>query len=146
MRCGWATGVSWVTETVLALATRPQRRTSPLSRQDAQWVFTSTYAHHWGAAPGSGKDTVGSVHSVVFPKLLDVFNTPGYVLGCDAVQTGGASYDTSWLAQYANINYYSVYKPGPAGNELSWRTVLVGVEYVGGQPYLFSTTQLEWEP
>ncbi len=116
-------------------------------RQDTQWVFASTYQHHWGAAPGSGKDTLGSIHSVVFPKLLDVFNAPaGFSLGCNAVQAGGASYDTSWPAQYANINYYSVFKPGPAGNENSWRTVLIGIEYVQGQPYLFSTTQLEWEP
>jgi hypothetical protein len=62
------------------------------------------------------------------------------------VQTGGASYDTSWLPQYANVNFYSVYKPGPAGNELSWRTILVGVGYVMGQPYVFSLMHLQWEP
>ncbi len=117
-------------------------------RQHTQWVFTSTYEHHWGAAPGSGNDTVGAVHSTVFPKLLDVFNAPapGFSLACNTVQAGGASFDTSWPVQFTNINYYSAYKPGPAGNELSWRTVLIGFEYVGGQPYIFNTTQLEWEP
>ena len=117
-------------------------------RQHAQWVFISTYKHDWGAAPGSGQDTVGAIHVVVLPKLLDVFNAPppGYTLSCNTVQTGGASYDTSWPAQYVNVNFYSVYKPGPAGNELSWRTLLIGVEYVQNQPYIFSTTQLDWEP
>ncbi len=117
-------------------------------RNDAQWVFASTYSHDWGAAPGSGQAMVGSFHTVVLPKLLDVFNAvaPAYTLACDAVQAGGASYDTSWPAAYANINYYSAYKPGPVGNELSWRTVLIGIEYVQGQPYLFSTSQLDWEP
>jgi uncharacterized protein YgiM (DUF1202 family) len=114
----------------------------------AQWIFTSTYEHDWGAAPGSGLDTTGAIHVIVLPKWLDVLNTPapGYTLSCNAPQTGGASYDTSWPAIYANINFYSLYKPGPSGNENSWRTLLIGVEYVQGQPYIFSVTQLEWEP
>ena len=114
----------------------------------AQWIFTSTYAHDWGAAPGSGLDTVGDIHTKVVPKWLDVFNapTPGYTLSCDTPQTGGASYDTSWPKPYTNVNFYSIYKPGPAGNENSWRTLLVGVEYVNGQPTIFSVTQLQWEP
>jgi hypothetical protein len=117
-------------------------------REHAQWVFISTYEHNWGAAPGSGLDTIGAIHVKVLPKLLDVFNAPapGYTLTCDAVQAGGASYDTSWPAQYAKVNFYSVYKPGPAGNELSWRTLLIGVEYVQNQPYIFSVTQIGWEP
>jgi hypothetical protein len=111
----------------------------------AQWIFTSTFAHDWGAAPGSGLDTVGSIHAQVLPKWLDVFNG-SYTLSCNSPQTGGASYDTSWPKIYANINFYSIYKPGPAGNENSWRTLLVGVEYVQNQPYIFSVTQLQWEP
>ena len=114
----------------------------------AQWIFTSTYEHNWGAAPGSGLDTIGAIHMVVLSKWLDVFNapTPGYSLSCNAPQTGGASYDTSWPALYVNVNFYSLYKPGPTGNENSWRTLLIGVEYVQGRPYIFSVTQLEWEP
>jgi hypothetical protein len=114
----------------------------------AQWIFTSTFPHDWGAAPASGLDTVGDIHAEVVPKWLDVFNapTPGYTLSCNSPQTGGASYDTSWPKPYTNVNFYSIYKPGPAGNENSWRTLLVGVEYVQNQPYLFSVTQLQWEP
>jgi hypothetical protein len=111
----------------------------------SQWIFSSTYVHNWGAAPGSGLDTLGAIHEVVLPKWLDVLNG-SFTLSCNLPQTGGASYDTSWPATYANINFYSLYKPGPAGNENSWRTLLVGVEYVQGQPYIFSVTQLEWEP
>lgn len=114
----------------------------------ARYVFDSTYEVDWGPAPGSGKHTIGSFHVAVLPGLSDVFNAPapGYTLSCDLVQTGGASYDTSWPAQYTNVNFYSVYKPGPSGQELAWRTVLVGVEYVSGQPSVFSLTQMTWEP
>ena len=112
---------------------------------DAQWIFVSTYEHNWGAAPGSGLDTIGAIHVVVLPKWLDVLNA-SYTLGCNIPQAGGASYATTWPATYANVNFYSLYKPGPAGNELSWRTLLIGVEYVQGQPYIFSVTQMDWEP
>jgi hypothetical protein len=114
----------------------------------AQWIFVSTYEHNWGAAPGSGMDTIGAIHSVVLPKWLDVLNapTPGYTLSCNAPQTGGASYNTSWPAIYTNVNFYSLYKPGPTDNENSWRTLLIGVEYFHAQPYLFSVTQMDWEP
>ncbi|HEX7541004.1 MAG TPA: hypothetical protein VF352_02640 [Anaerolineales bacterium] len=132
------------------MAVRLWRYSAPIifDREHARWVFDSTYEHNWGAAPGSGLDTVGAFHVVVLPKLLDVFNAPapGYTLSCDAPQTGGASYDTSWPVIYTNVNFYSLYKPGPVGNENSWRTLLIGVEYVQGQPYVFSVTQMDWEP
>jgi hypothetical protein len=110
-----------------------------------QWILTSSFSHDWGAAPASGLDTAGSFHAQVLPKWLDVLNG-SYTSSCNSPQTGGASYDTSWPKIYTNINFYSLYKPGPAGNENSWRTLLVGVEYVQNQPYLFSVTQLQWEP
>ena len=129
------------------MAVRLYRNGNPVvfKQTDAKWIFTSTYAHDWGAAPGSGLKTVGAIHVDVIPKWLDVFNG-NYTLSCDTPQTGGASYDTSWPMVYANVNFYSLYKPGPAGNENSWRTLLIGVEYVQNQPFIFSVTQLQWEP
>jgi len=126
---------------------RLYRSSSPVNYDPAHaaYVFTSTYAIDWGPAPGSGQETVGPFHVAVLPALQDVFNA-SYTLSCDRVQTGGASYDTSWPAQYASLNFYSIYKPGPSGDELNWRTILVGVDYVSGQPYVFSLTQLAWEP
>jgi hypothetical protein len=111
----------------------------------ASAVFESTYSHNWGLAAGSGLPTEGSFHEVVLPKLLDVFNA-SYNLTCNTVQTGGASYDTSWPAEYTNFNFYSVYRPGATGDELNWRTWLVGVEYIQGQPYVVALIQFQWEP
>ena len=114
-------------------------------RTHAAFVFSSSYELDWGTAPGSGQPTVGSFHVSVLPGLQEVFNA-STTLSCDTVQTGGASYDTSWPAEYANVHFYSVYKPGPAVHVLEWRTVLVGVEYVDGLPYVFSLIQMDWEP
>jgi len=111
----------------------------------ASAVFYSTYSHSWGLAAGSGLPTEGSFHEVVLPKLLDVVNA-NYTLNCNTVQTGGTSYDTSWPAEYANVNFYSIYRPGTAGDEMNWRTWLVGVEYVKGQPYVFALIHFQWEP
>jgi hypothetical protein len=132
---------------VHGMAVRMWRYSAPIifDQEHARWVFDSTFSHDWGAAPGSGLETTGSFHEKVLPLLLDVFNT-SYALSCNSVQTGGASYDTSWPAIYTNVNYYSLYKPGPAGNELSWRTLLIGVEYVQDQPFVYSLTQMNWEP
>ena len=114
----------------------------------AQWIFSSTYEHDWGAAPGSGLDTVGAIHVVVLPKWLDVLNAPapGYTLSCNVPETGGASYDTSWPAIYSNINFYSLYKPSPrpVTNFPGGPCWLGG--YCQAQPYIFSVTQMDWEP
>lgn len=111
----------------------------------ALYVFSSTYEHNWGASPGSGLNTIGAFHDVVLPDLLEVFNT-SYTLQCNQPQTGGVNYTVTWPAEFININFYSIYKPGPPGNELSWRTWLVGVEYVKSQPYLFALIHFAWEP
>ena len=112
---------------------------------EAGWVFNSTYQMNWGSSAGSGKEVIGTFTQVILPKLQDVLGG-SYTPACDQIKTGGASYPVAWPDDYHNINYYSLYRPGPAGNELNWRTWLVGVEYVAGKPYLFGLIHLEWEP
>jgi hypothetical protein len=113
-------------------------------QQHAQFLFSSTYAVDWGAAPGSGLETKGSFHEIVLPALLKVFNKD-YTLDCNQVQIGGASYKAIW--PYNGVNFYSVYFAGTPGNgNLDWRTWLVGMEYVNGKPYLYAILQFFWEP
>jgi hypothetical protein len=99
----------------------------------------------WGPGPGSGLPVTGTFNDLVQPDLMYVFGSE-YSLHCNAVQLGGASYSVEWPAVWKNINYYSVYRPGPAGNEMAWMTWLAGVEYVDGIPYLFSLSRYNWEP
>ncbi|HEX2978762.1 MAG TPA: hypothetical protein VHO48_00730 [Anaerolineaceae bacterium] len=115
------------------------------SEAEASWVFNSSFVVNWGTHPGSGMDVKGTFSQEVLPKLLDVF-AANYQHTCSEIVTGGASYTTDWPAQYANINFLSAYRPGAAGDELNWRTWLVGVEYVGGKPTLFALEHLFWEP
>jgi hypothetical protein len=109
------------------------------------WVFISTWEHNWGPAPGSGLDAVGSFHEVVLPKLLEVYNA-NYSQTCNDPGNAAVFAVEPWPQEYANVNFYNLYKPGTPGIDLDWRTWLVGVEYVQGKPYLFALINFEWEP
>jgi hypothetical protein len=57
---------------------------------------------------------------------------------------GGTTYDAKW--PYPGVNYYSLYFPGTAANgNMDWHTWVIGMEYVGGKPYIHSMMQFEWE-
>jgi hypothetical protein len=114
-------------------------------QNDARWVFDSTYEHHWGEAPGSGLETVGSFHVSVLPFLQEVFNA-SYSLTCDSLGTAPQYGLDPWPALYTNVNYYTVFKSGTPGVDLDFRFFLVGVEFVQGQPYVFSLIHFAWEP
>jgi hypothetical protein len=114
-------------------------------REHARWVFDSTYIHNWGAAPASGMDTIGSFHEKVLPFLQEVFNASNS-LTCNSLGTATQYGSNPWPVEYANVNYYTVYKPGTPGVDLDWRYWLVGVEYVQSQPYVFGLIHFQWEP
>jgi hypothetical protein len=111
----------------------------------AAWVLESTYVVNWGRGPASGLPIQGSFAEVVTPGLLDVLSGQ-YAKTCNKVTAGGASYTIAWPKMYENVNFVSLYRAAPAGKEQDWRTWLLGIEYVGGQPYLFSLAQYTWEP
>lgn len=115
------------------------------SPAEARAVFDSTYVFNWGRHPASGLEVRGTFRDEVLPKLVDVLGAQ-HTTTCNRVVTGGATYTPAWPFEYRNINYYSLFRPGPPGNELDWRTWVVGVEYVGRQPYVFALLQFTWEP
>ena len=114
--------------------------------EEAAWVFRSSYAVMWGYAGGSGAEVNGTFSEVPLPKLLEVFEA-NYELYCNDVGVTSAFAQEPWLPEYANINFYNVFKPATDQyGGLDWRAWLVGIEYVGGKPYLFALIHFEWEP
>ena len=111
--------------------------------EHARWVFESTYVHNWGAHPASGLETSGTFRESVLPELQDAF-VPSAQLRCN--DPAISSYGVTWPAQYANVNFYQVFRPGSPGVELDWNAWLVGVEYVDGDPYLFALIHFIWTP
>lgn len=110
----------------------------------ARYVFGTNYDVNWGRAPGSGKTTRGSFHQIVLPALLNVFDQ-NYTVACNQILVGGATYQITW--PYSGINFYSVYYAGTQLNgNMDWHTWVIGIDYVGGQPYLYALIQYRWEP
>lgn len=115
-------------------------------RQQARFLFESAFQVNWGPAPGSGENTVGSFAQAVLPKLTEVFGA-NYELHCNDTLDLATFSLQPWPPEYANINFYAVHKPGSEiYGGLDWRTWLVGIEYSGGKPYLFSLIHFQWEP
>ena len=114
--------------------------------EEAAWVFQSSYEVLWGYAGGSGAEVNGTFSEVPLPMLLDVLNS-NYELHCNDVGVTAAFAQEPWPPEYENINFYNVFKPATDQyGGLDWRAWLIGVEYVGGKPYLFALTHFEWEP
>lgn len=111
--------------------------------EHARWVFESVFVHNWGTHPASGLETFGSFHEQVLPQLLDTF-APSAEKRCNDAEI--SSYINTWPAEYANVNLYQVFRNGTPGVELDWNAWLVGVEYVNGNPYLFSLIHFIWTP
>ncbi|MCC6299419.1 MAG: hypothetical protein IT314_08975 [Anaerolineales bacterium] len=116
------------------------------SPEEAAWVFASDYVVSWGPAPGSGADTIGTFSEHPLPKLQEVFGA-NYTLHCnDTLDLATFSLEP-WPREYANVNFYTVYKPGSDQyGGLDWRAWTVGVEYVQGKPTLFALINYQWEP
>ena len=116
------------------------------SPEEANWAFQSTYVVDWGVAAGSGAPVTGTFPQIILPALQDVFKNDS--ITCNEIKLGGATYEVKWPEEYVNINFYSVHNPGndPSYGGMDWLTWLVGVEYVNGNPYLFSLTHYQWEP
>jgi hypothetical protein len=116
------------------------------SPEEASWVFQSDYSVSWGPAPGSGAETQGTFTSQLLPKLQEVFSVD-FTLHCNDTLDLASTLLEPWPPEYANINFYLVYKPGSDENGgLDWRIWIVGVEYVQGKPTVFSLIHFQWEP
>ncbi len=116
------------------------------SPAEAAWAFQSTYKVNWGNEPGSGFEKIGTFSEIPLPMLKEVFGA-AYELSCNDVGVAVTFAPEPWPPEYANINFYSVFKPGTDQyGGLDWRSWLAGIEYVNGKPHLFALILFQWEP
>lgn len=112
--------------------------------EHARFVFETTFQAEWGLGAGSGLPVKGSFQEIILPSLQQVF-TPGAVLTCKELKTGGVTYVPEWT--YPGMDYYSVHFPGTEQyGGLDWQTWAVGMERVDGKLYLAALVHFEWEP
>ena len=105
-------------------------------------IFADTTPYNWGGGPSGLPDT-GTFNDLVKPKYLEVFNAANMETYCDNL-TKVFTLSRPW--PYENIHYYNLYKPATPNIVFDFRTLLIGVEYINGQPYLYSIVTIVWEP
>jgi hypothetical protein len=105
-------------------------------------IYTDSTAYDWGSGP-SGMPTIGTFNVEVKPKYLEVLNAPNQERYCDDLTK---VYPLAKPWPYPNIRYYNLYKPGSPDIILDYRSLLIGFEYINGQPYLYGMVTVTWEP
>jgi len=115
-----------------------------LSSDDARHVFTTGRPLSWGDDPASGEPVAAPFRDVA-PDLrttVDLSENPV----CNYLALGDASYTASLPDGWQGVNQLALHlAPSEAGG-LDWATWVIGIEYVEGQPYLFSLARFGWEP
>jgi len=99
----------------------------------------------WGALADSGIELQGAFSEIVLPKLLDVLQNPHQV-ACNQLLLGESPKDLSWPSEFENINYLALHRSAPeGGNVFDWRTWILGIEYVDGEPTIGLLLQFSTE-
>ena len=104
-------------------------------------IYTSTVVYNWGGGPSGIPDT-GTFNDKVKPKYLEAFNAANRETYCDSLDK---VYPLSRPWPYDNIRFYNLYKPA-SGQIFDFRTLLIGIEYINGQPYIYGMVTIIWEP
>lgn len=110
-------------------------------------IFVDQTPIAWGIQDGSGLALEGTFQDTILPYLDEVLRD--HSLHCNTLEQGLAAGGTTgfiqWPFEFSNLNYYSLYRSAPEGDELNWRTWAVGIEYIENTPYLVVLVQYHWE-
>jgi hypothetical protein len=112
--------------------------------QQINIVFNLTQSYFWGVADGSGEDINGSFSDIIVP-LLDRNLVGSTEVGCNEILQGGTAGLVQLPFRYEGANYYSMYRPAPAGNEFDWGTWVVGIERWQERYFVSFLVHFEWE-
>jgi hypothetical protein len=107
-------------------------------------LFNLTQSYFWGAADGSGDDINGSFNDIILP-LLDRNLVQSTEVGCNEILNGGTAGLIQLPFRYEGANYFSMYRPAPAGQELDWGTWVVGIERWQEHYFVSFLVHFQWE-
>ncbi|MCZ6531181.1 MAG: hypothetical protein O6949_12775 [Chloroflexi bacterium] len=108
-------------------------------------LFLDPAPMKWGVNRDSELEIDGTFRAVILPQLEDVFSIAPE-LNCNKLGAGSTAQDAIWPSEYSNMNYLSFYRAAPVpGSQLNWRTWVLGIEYLDGQPYIALLVQYRGE-
>jgi hypothetical protein len=103
---------------------------------DVPGLFSNQEELHWGKRADSDLEIRGTFAQTFLPLLEDVFFKP-HKLRCNEMAFGETQAAVNWPPELASMNFYSLFRPSPAGgNPFDWRGLALGVEFFQGEPYL----------
>lgn len=116
------------------------------SQNQINKIFMDSTSYDWGIQDGSGIPIQGSFSDEITPWLDDVLSGE-FSQHCNDLEngSGGSAGFIIWPFEYQNINYVALYRAAATGDELNWRTWVVGITYHQGQPYISFLVQYHWE-
>lgn len=112
--------------------------------QQVNSLFDITESYFWGVQDGSGEDINGSFSEVMLP-LLDRDLLGSTQTGCNEILNGGTAGIIQLPFRYEGVNYYSAYRPAPAGQELDWGTWVAGIERWQDEYFISFLVHYQWE-
>lgn len=105
-----------------------------VSAESVASLFVSQQQYEW--AESEGTQVRGTFAEVIVPLLDDVL-LQGPEVTCNSLRAGTTGAEVRWPSEYTNLNFQSYFRPDPQpGSLYNWRTWTVGIEYVGGRPYV----------
>jgi hypothetical protein len=106
----------------------------------ARSAFTDISVIDWGVHPGSLLPTIGTFTEKVLPTLVDVFAATRQ-FKCNDPNVLTLTNTFPW-----NVNFYQIFRPATASDTFDMNYWLVGMEYIGGKPYLYGMIHHIWTP
>lgn len=107
-------------------------------------LFNLTQSYFWGIADGSGEEINGSFSEIILP-LLDRNLLEATETGCNEILHGGTAGIIQLPFRYEGVNFYSLYRPAPADQELDWGSWAVGIERWQGEYFVSFLVHYQWE-
>ncbi len=107
-------------------------------------LFNLSQSYFWGVADGSGEDINGSFSEIMLP-LLDRNLLQATQTGCNEILHGGTAGIIQLPFRYEGANYYSLYRPAPADQELDWGSWAIGIERWQGEYFISFLVHYQWE-
>ncbi|MFN8420315.1 MAG: hypothetical protein U0528_13895 [Anaerolineae bacterium] len=107
-------------------------------------MFSDATVRDWGVGQGSGEPIRGTFAEVMLP-LLDRDMLSASRIACNVLLGGGTTGLLTLPAEYQQLNFISVYRPGVSGDELNWGSWAIGIEYWDGIPVIAFLVHYEWE-
>jgi hypothetical protein len=105
-------------------------------------IFHDPTDYLWGTRYASQTQIRGSFSQLLVPALTDVLDSETR-LNCNEIEVGSGAPSMLWPDDYRNLNLVSLHRPAlENGNPFNWRTWVLAIEYVEGQPFIAVLVQI----